>query len=380
MLVEMTQVRNITANFNIACHTLTLTHTPSNSESGADPTASPDRSSPECAVPGEYIAGHIINLLASPNADWQVESWLNTNNDASTANTNILTFPTLPSATEGYIVTVNYIKQPTLQFKDNGYRVIESVDKEIVVSVKRTGSLAETVSVKYATRNGSAKSGQDYVATNGTLIFEPEESEKSFTARIKDDKIKEGDESFFVTLSNPVDALLGSLDEIEITNFDLVVSKDSFEHIIEVPKMLDSIRSHVSDGGRVYIGFSPLYHSPYGDHDRRRAAFRPWGIFGKILAAIPWGHLLLEKKILKMQSQLQKREIKSMQDINLNKMSIGEFRTHISDSDLAIDSFRVNQGDSKIGSVFAILRKIPLLEKHNKPFPTIHVSGFGANR
>ena len=45
-----------------------------------------------------------------------------------------------------------------------------------------------------------------------------------------------------------------------------------------------------------------------------------------------------------------------MQDINLNKMSIGEFRTHISDSDLAIDSFRVNQGDSKIGSVFAILR------------------------
>jgi hypothetical protein len=127
--------------------------------------------------------------------------------------------------------------------------------------------------------------------------------------------------------------------------------------------MLNSIRSHVSDGGRVYIGFSPLYHSPYGDHDRRRAAFRPWGVFGRVLAAIPWGHLLLEKEILKMQSQLQKREISSMQDINLNKMSIGEFRNHISDSDLAIDSFRVNQGNSKIGSLFAILRKIPFLEK-----------------
>ncbi len=215
--VKMTMDRNITANFKKACHSLSLTHTPANNESGGDPTASPPWSFPECNVIGDYVAGENINLAASPNTGWQVEGWINTENDESTSETNTLEFPALDAEADPYVVTVKYVEQPTLQFKRNGYRVEESVGKLTVV-VERTGSMAEEVSVSYETEDGTAKSGQDYFSENGKLDFDnPEVNELSFTVRIKDDNTPgEGDENFTIRLYDPKDALLGSPSEIDV--------------------------------------------------------------------------------------------------------------------------------------------------------------------
>ena len=211
MVVNMDKNRALTANFQLACHTLYLTHT----GTGIDPIATPEKS-PQCLSEGRYVAGEGIALEADAAPNWQVKSWTGADDPNSTSELNTLTFPKLKFDSEGYYVTVNYIMQPTLQFSSGKYSFPENIG-EAKILVKRTGSLAETVKVNYATSNGSAKSGLDYDETSGVLTFAPGDEEKTISIKITNDNIKENDENLFLTLSNPTGgAILGTLAEAEI--------------------------------------------------------------------------------------------------------------------------------------------------------------------
>ena len=61
---------------------------------------------------------------------------------------------------------------------------------------------SNTVSVDYATSNGTAVSGSDYVAQSGTLVFAPGQSVKTVVVDISDDATLEGLERFNLNLSN----------------------------------------------------------------------------------------------------------------------------------------------------------------------------------
>jgi 2-polyprenyl-3-methyl-5-hydroxy-6-metoxy-1,4-benzoquinol methylase len=50
--------------------------------------------------------------------------------------------------------------------------------------------------------------------------------------------------------------------------YDFVISKDSFEHIEDLDTVIASISTLLKPGGKVVVGFSPLYYSPFGDHGR----------------------------------------------------------------------------------------------------------------
>lgn len=152
--------------------------------------------------------------------------------------------------------------------------------------------------------------------------------------------------------------------EIDRRPFDLIVSKDSFEHILDVPGTLAAIHARLAPAGVVYIGFSPLYHSPYGDHDRRWTAFRAWGPAGRLLAAMPWGHLLLEKQIIRRHRLLSERRIESMKDLNLNMMSVSQFRDNIRAAGFEARYFAANRGGNPLGRPLSLLRRIPGLEKY----------------
>lgn len=73
----------------------------------------------------------------------------------------------------------------------------------IVVTVKREGSLDSTARLDYHTVNGSATSGEDYTAVSGTLNYTSGESEKHISIEILDDNIYEGNKGFRIELSNP---------------------------------------------------------------------------------------------------------------------------------------------------------------------------------
>ena len=63
--------------------------------------------------------------------------------------------------------------------------------------------------VKYAITGGTAANNRDYTLKNGTLVFEPGELSKSIDIGIIDDKLHEDNETIEVTLSNPINAVLG---------------------------------------------------------------------------------------------------------------------------------------------------------------------------
>src|SRR5439155_26406949 len=66
----------------------------------------------------------------------------------------------------------------------------------------------EAVSVAYASDDGSATAGSDYVAVSGSLTFAPGETTKSITVLVKGDTVIESDEAFFLNLSSPTNATI----------------------------------------------------------------------------------------------------------------------------------------------------------------------------
>ena len=85
-------------------------------------------------------------------------------------------------------------------------RANENADDALnfVVSLDKVSTL--TVTVDYATSNGSATAGADYTATSGTLTFNPGDAAKSISVPILDDAIDDGVETMTLTLSSATNA------------------------------------------------------------------------------------------------------------------------------------------------------------------------------
>jgi hypothetical protein len=64
----------------------------------------------------------------------------------------------------------------------------------------------ETITVAYATADGTATAGSDYQATSGTLTFAPGETSKTVTVQVIGDRLPEPNETFVVNLRSPTNA------------------------------------------------------------------------------------------------------------------------------------------------------------------------------
>jgi hypothetical protein len=65
---------------------------------------------------------------------------------------------------------------------------------------------SQTVTVQYATANGTATAGSDYTAAGGTLTFAPGETSKTVSVATLEDNIDEPAETVLLQLSNPTNA------------------------------------------------------------------------------------------------------------------------------------------------------------------------------
>ena len=78
-----------------------------------------------------------------------------------------------------------------------------------------------TVTASYATANGTATAGSDYVAQTGTLSFTAGQTSKTITVTVNGDTMVEPDETFVVDLSTPSGATLADAQgQGTITNDD----------------------------------------------------------------------------------------------------------------------------------------------------------------
>ena len=75
-----------------------------------------------------------------------------------------------------------------------------------VFTVTLSSASSLPISVNWATANGSAVAPSDYATASGTITFAPGETSKTITVPVQGDANVEGDETFFVNLSNAINA------------------------------------------------------------------------------------------------------------------------------------------------------------------------------
>jgi predicted extracellular nuclease/Ca2+-binding RTX toxin-like protein len=93
--------------------------------------------------------------------------------------------------------------------------------KYLTFTVSLSKPSIDPVTVDYATSNGTATAGSDYLAVNGTVSFAPSETVKTISVPIVGDTVPEANETFTVNLSNPVGATMPDSSAVgTITNDD----------------------------------------------------------------------------------------------------------------------------------------------------------------
>ena len=85
-------------------------------------------------------------------------------------------------------------------------RVEEAPNALLAFQVTLSRAASGTVTVGYATSDGTATAGADYTATSGTLTFLAGETEKTVSVPVLDDVLDDGGETLKLTLSDPTGA------------------------------------------------------------------------------------------------------------------------------------------------------------------------------
>jgi hypothetical protein len=94
--------------------------------------------------------------------------------------------------------------RPTLSVDD--VTVVEGDEGTVdaVFTVSLSSNPYETVTVRYATADGTATGGEDYLPVHGMLVFEPNQPlEQTVRVPVWGDTLDELDETFFLELSDP---------------------------------------------------------------------------------------------------------------------------------------------------------------------------------
>ncbi len=134
--------------------------------------------------------------------------------------------------------------------------------------------------------------------------------------------------------------------------FDLIVTKDTFEHTLNLPDVLDKFYDILERGGKVYAGFGPLYNSFNGDH-------------GRTQLMLPWLHVILpDNFIINRYNKNNSIKINKIEDLGLSKYSFKEYKKIFEDSKFEIEVFITNQSDHPISKIFNLLSKVKLLEEY----------------
>ncbi|HKS26423.1 MAG TPA: Calx-beta domain-containing protein [Pyrinomonadaceae bacterium] len=97
---------------------------------------------------------------------------------------------------------------PSLSINDVGMIEGHSGTKNFIFTVTLSAASAKTVTVDYATADGTATAGSDYQSASGTLTFAPGDLTKTITVQVSGDTLNEPVETFFVNLTNAQNATI----------------------------------------------------------------------------------------------------------------------------------------------------------------------------
>ena len=106
--------------------------------------------------------------------------------------------------------TVLGLPKASISISDTGGPEGNSGTSPLSFLLTLSAASAKSVSVQYATANGTATAPSDYASAAGTVTFAPGQKAKPIAVDVVGDLAIEQDETFTVTLSNPLNASIAS--------------------------------------------------------------------------------------------------------------------------------------------------------------------------
>jgi SAM-dependent methyltransferase len=146
----------------------------------------------------------------------------------------------------------------------------------------------------------------------------------------------------------------GSLRELGAQDFDIVLSKDSFEHFAEPERSLAAMADFVKPGGVVAIGFSPLWKSPWGGHI-------------DYMTRLPWAHLLFPEPVIMAERRRFRPEEHAarFEDVSggLNKMTLARFLRIVDASGMQVSYLATNVSNNPAVRILKSVSRVPALRE-----------------
>lgn len=137
--------------------------------------------------------------------------------------------------------------------------------------------------------------------------------------------------------------------------FDFVISKNSFEHVDDPPGFVEAMKKHLAPGGRLLIGFGPLWKAPSGGH------------IG-YMTNLPWAHLIFPERVILRERRRYRpdEDPQRFEEVRggLNRMTLARFRETMAASGLEARYWAVNRHEHPAVKVADWLRRIPGLEEY----------------
>src|SRR5262249_25792189 len=105
---------------------------------------------------------------------------------------------------------------PPASFASGSFLVNEAAGS-IAIPIRLNTPFSQTVFVDYATSDGTAKAGSDYITASGPRIFAPGETNKSFVLTILNNAVQEPDETVHLSITGMVNATPGLFTSATLT-------------------------------------------------------------------------------------------------------------------------------------------------------------------
>lgn len=100
------------------------------------------------------------------------------------------------------------VQSDVLQFSQGIQEVNENAGTA-AITVTRSGTMQNSISIEYYTNDGSAKASNEYLEAAGTLVFEPGVTSKTIPVTIVDNNTADDLKYFYVYLKNPTGSIIG---------------------------------------------------------------------------------------------------------------------------------------------------------------------------
>lgn len=131
-------------------------------------------------------------------------------------------------------------------FSSSAYIVGESAGPA-TITIIRSGVTNTSVSVAFATTNGTATNGLDYIATNAVFVFAPGVTSRTFTVPIINDIVSESAETVglrlsnpsggaFLTISNATLTIVDNVGAVGFTSSNFLVGESSSNGVVSVTR------------------------------------------------------------------------------------------------------------------------------------------------